>query len=237
MGELYMIFVALFFMISACSSEIFSKTHFAGIQIIEPRYVFKTREEIRNLFDQLDIRYLDSMEYQYTDILKPNIAKLLRNPAAYLDLYEKYCDDIKYNKFAPMCVAYINDDIGFGVFATAPIFKGDFIGVYMGVIKSKNGKDDPAYTWEHPGDPLRSDIKLECDATYAANELRYVNHSFAPNVKKVDILCNNRWYVCYVAQEDIEPGEQILVSYGMGYWTTTNRPYYDSLNAFVRIEV
>ena len=228
---------ALCIAIIACSSMIFAQPHFLGIQIITPRYVFTTREEIRSLFSQLDMRYLDSMEYEYIDILKPNIAKLLKNPSVYLELYEKYRDDIKYNKFAPMCVAYINDDVGFGVFATAPIKKDDFIGVYTGVVKAKNGTDDSTYTWEHPGDPLNSKIKLECDGTYAGNELRYVNHSFAANVKKIDVLCNNRWYLCYIAQEDIEPGEQILVSYGMAYWTTTKRPYYDSLNAFVRIEV
>ena len=232
-----MVFVALFFMITACSTMIFGEVKFAGIQTIKPRLVYKTREEIRSLFDQLDMRYLDSMEYEYTDILKPNIAKLLKNPGVYLELYEKYCNDIKYNKFAPMCVAYINDNVGFGLFATAPIKKDDFIGVYVGIIKIKNGTDDTTYTWEHPGDPLHPEIKLVCDNTYAGNELRYVNHSFAANVQKVDILCNNRWYLCYIAQEDIAPGEQILVSYGKGYWTSTKRPYYDSLTAFVRIDV
>lgn len=225
--------IALFF----CSTMIFGKEHFSGIQIIRPRYTFTTREEIRSLFSQLGIRYLDSMEYEYTDILKPNIAKLLRNPAAYLELYETYCDDIKYNKFAPMCVAYINDDVGFGVFATASIKAGDFVGVYTGIVKIKNDTDDTTYTWEHPGDPLHTKIKLACDSTFAGNELRYVNHSFAANVKKVDILCNNRWYLCYIAQEDIALGEQLLVSYGLGYWQSTKRPYYDSLNAFVRIEL
>ena len=232
-----MVFLALFFALTAYSSTIFGQTHFAGIQVIQPRLICRTRAEIRDLFSQLNIRYLDSMEYEYTDILKPNIAKLLKNPAAYLELYEKYCDDIKYNRFAPMCVAYINDDVGFGLFATAPIKKDDFIGVYTGIVKIKNATDDTTYTWEHNGDPLHPEIKLACDPTYAGNELRYGNHSFAANVKKVDILCNNRWYICYIAQEDIEPGEQILVSYGYGYWTTTKRPYYDSLSAFFRIDV
>ena len=232
-----MIFLTLWFVLTASSTIIFGKTHFAGIQIIQPRLVYATRAEIRSLFSQLGIKYLDSMEYEYTDILKPNIAKLLKNPGIYLELYEKYCEDIKYNRFAPMCVAYINDGVGFGLFATAPIKKDDFIGIYTGIVKIKNAIDDTTYSWDHPADPLHKDIKLVCDATYAGNELRYSNHSFAPNVKKVDILCNNRWYVCYIAQEDIESGEQILASYGYGYWVSTKRPYYDSLNAFVRIDV
>jgi len=232
-----MVLKALCITLFSLGSILFSQSYFKEITIIKPRYIFTTREEIRSLFSQLHMRYLDSVEYEYTDILKPNIAKLLKNPAAYLELYEKYCDDIKYNTFAPMCVAYINDDVGFGVFATKPIQKGAFIGVYTGVVKIKNDTDDTTYTWEHPADPLHSKIKLACDSTHAGNELRYINHSFAANVKKVDILCNNRWYLCYIAQEDIAQGEQIVVSYGFGYWTSLKRPYYDSLTAFVRIEL
>lgn len=232
-----MIFLAVLFALTSLSSMIFGQEYFAGIQVIKPRLVYTTRAEIRSLFSQLGIKYLDSMEYEYTDILKPNIAKLLKDPASYLELYEKYCDDIKYNRFAPMCVAYINDDVGFGLFATGPIKKDDFVGIYTGIVKNQLPTDDPTYSWDHPADPLHKNIKLCCDATFAGNELRYSNHSFAPNVKKVDILCNNRWYMCYIAQEDIEPGQQILVSYGFAYWTTIKRPYYDSLNAFVRIEL
>jgi len=210
---------------------------FAGIQTFIPKKVYRTRQEIRQLFTQLGLEYLDSMEYEYKDILKTTIATQLRDPNTYLELFEKYNEDIQYNKFAPMCVAYINDWVGHGIFATAPINKGDFVGIYTGIIKMKKPHEDTMYTWDYPTDPIHPELTLVCDATYAGNELRFSNHSFAPNTEKVNILCNNHWYVCYIAKEDIAFGEQITVSYGKGYWLTTNRPYYDPFTAFLRMDL
>jgi len=93
---------------------------------------------------------------------------------------------------------------GKGLFATRRIRKGDPIGRYTGRSCSKDMESNDntyvIYRCNHDGR-----IK---DARLGTGDLRFINHSDRPNV-------DMDWYSWeFFATRDIEPGEEILWSYG-----------------------
>jgi uncharacterized protein len=103
---------------------------------------------------------------------------------------------------------------GKGVFAVAPIAKGERLIEYVGEI----------ITWvaaqkRHPHDPSQPnhtfffhiDEKHVIDAAVGGNAARWINHACEPNCKAEEI--DGRIFI--EAQEDIQPGDELFYDYGL----------------------
>ncbi len=103
---------------------------------------------------------------------------------------------------------------GKGVFAVAPIAKGEVIIEYTGEL----------ITWEealarHPHDPsdpnhtfyFHIDEEHVIDAKVGGNSSRWINHSCKPNCKAKEK--NGRVFI--KAKKDIEPGQELFYDYGL----------------------
>jgi SET domain-containing protein len=107
---------------------------------------------------------------------------------------------------------------GLGLFATAPIAKGDVIVEYKGrrignkeadEIDARGGK----YMYE-----LNSRWTL--DGSTRRNVARYANHSCRPNAES-DVV---KGKVLISARKSIEPGEEITYNYGRNYFDLVIKP-------------
>ena len=106
--------------------------------------------------------------------------------------------------------------LGNGLFATAPIQKGEFILEYTGKrIPTKEADElTTRYLFE-------IDDQWTIDGSTRSNTARYVNHSCRPNcearIEKGKIL--------YYATRNIKEGEEIVIDYGDEYFDEFIRPY------------
>lgn len=184
------------------------------------------REKNQALFKKLGVTYLKNIE-----IISPDIKQLdakhtdryLRNPAYYDNLEKKYRSQIARGHVTPISVRFINDKIGYGVFAEADIAKDQFVGEYTGRVMDLKDIKDTKYTWGYftGHNKYGKSIDTSLDAGPAGNEMRFVNHDYKPNVKMQYIIQDGKWHVCYVAIAPIKKGEQLLVDYGKRYWSGT----------------
>lgn len=193
--------------------------------------IYATKAEVKNLFSDLGLIYLDENKIDQAikgplDATKTSY--YLQNKKL-LDSYAHYMDDIHAKRRAPSCVKWVSDKVGFGVFATQDIKAGQFIQEYTGVLRlPNNNNDDLMYAWTYPAIGQHEN-NLCLDSKFEGNEIRFVNHSNHPNCSEITLVGHDKlFHVCYVAKFDIKSGQQILVSYGNQYWNARN--YYEELS-------
>jgi hypothetical protein len=187
---------------------------------------FVGHEGIANLCENyFGVKYLRDPIIS-TDIVKNRSADDLK----YLkskDLDIKYSDlvrDIRAHKMVDMYVKFVNDTVGFGLFANTDIKAGEFIGEYTGDLVEE--LDDGSYAWNYPSKEFYKDElnipNLSMDAKYAGNGIRFSNHSENHNASTHYVFVDGILRVIYVALKDIKKDEEILSNYGEEYWK--NRP-------------
>jgi len=101
---------------------------------------------------------------------------------------------------------------GFGLFASKPFRKREYIATYRG----RRIPNDEADRLEARGSRYMFEInsRWTIDGSTRANKARYVNHSCRPNAEAVG---RGRGIV-YVARKRIKPGDEITVDYGKNYF-------------------
>ncbi|KAK9766389.1 hypothetical protein K7432_004556 [Basidiobolus ranarum] len=170
-------------------------------------------------------------------VADPNIERFLDSHDITTDSeYPEYVDDEasliylaqKYGPFIEkgtandkrMYVRWVDDDRGYGLYSSINIPGGSVLGVFGGVITNESYTTD--YMWSYKGNVLDDQgnkIDLGIDAKAYGNWFRFANHHDEPNARGIYVPYKNRWYVMYVAQENIPADQQIYVSYGYNYWT------------------
>lgn len=107
--------------------------------------------------------------------------------------------------------------MGLGVFAKAFIGRGTFLDDYVGELL-------PGSMW-YPGDRYAFDLPGigRCTAREYGNWTRFVNHRCEPNARANDWMVGQRVVMMFRAIRDIEPGEQLFIEYGRGYFESANR--------------
>jgi hypothetical protein len=186
----------------------------------------KTQKHKELLFENVGCKYTNKM------VIDPEVSMISAYDSQYFKDYqevifslsERYKKDVEKYVLAPMYLQYVSPVIGYGVFAASPIKSGDFIGVYGGILRNlhwedPNFKEDVDYAWYYTI-ANKQDQNMIVDGKYEGNELRFINHVEDPNTRRIDVVVNDKFYVCYVACRDIQKDEELTVSYGTGYWSS-----------------
>ena len=154
------------------------------------------------------IKYLNHLEIEDLNFDKTNI-----------DIYRdknkerRYTKKIKQNHMIPCNIKYISPEIGYGLFTARTIKNGEMIGEYTGILREWSKDTDGIYSWEYPPDD-----KYVIDSKQSGNQLRFVNHSYNPNVDCISVIIDDICHLIYVANQTIKKDHQILVNYGKFYW-------------------
>lgn len=109
---------------------------------------------------------------------------------------------------------------GRGVFATQRLFKGRLLGYYTG--KRLRKSQLPTYKAGSPTYYWLLDSGLYIDGN---SDLRFVNHSCAPNVRATEVRVNNRTEVEFRVLRQIPPGAELLLDYSLQAADDDNNPY------------
>ena len=126
---------------------------------------------------------------------------------------------IRHQEIADIDIAWVDDAVGYGVFARKPLEPETFIGEYTGTVRciDKKAPDLNAYCARYPT-KLFSKGYFVIDASNIGNEMRFVNHNDTPNLSAVYICDRNVLHLSFVAKEVIYPGDELTIDYGKDFW-------------------
>ena len=136
-----------------------------------------------------------------------------------------YAYEIENTYIGNIGIQYINETIGYGVFATQDLSEGYFVGIYTGVVRHRGPfyRCLNDYSFSYPAVKFGYG-RFSIDAGIKGNETRYINHSYNPNCEAVSALHDDIFYIIIRTTRKILVGEQLLYSYGEGYWSNRDYP-------------
>lgn len=187
-------------------------------------------EERCSFIEKQGIRYMKKAEIISHSSFDKDLTQspyYLENKEEFDHLTALYGPQIRSESMAPVSIRFIAKELGYGLFAEKDLDAGALIGEYCGIVQE--GRDvspdegegegyETDYTWDYP-DAWYEDILFEINALENGNELRYVNHSFEPNLVVEHTLLDNRWVIFFIAEHYIKKGTQLTVDYGEEYWS------------------
>jgi len=194
---------------------------------------YETDQDILLLFNNLSIRYLKNNEIFFPEVKQADLRGSLyytENKEEFIYLEEKFGEKLRKNYTAPTYIKKIDDSMGYGLFSSKDLKADDLIGEYTGIVQEafhydpsdKETSDKTEYAWDYPDD-IPGLPPLEINARYAGGILRFVNHSFQPNLRIEHTIVDNEWKIFFVADENIEKDAELFVDYGDAYWAVESR--------------
>lgn len=130
-----------------------------------------------------------------------------------------YRPDIESGQIANLVIRWIDEQMGYGLFAGSALSAQCYLGEYTGRVRPARLRERGAleYSFEYPG-RNRWGMRYVVDAAEAGNEMRYINHSDDPNCEAVAVYCEGIVRIAIRALRRIEKGQQLTLDYGERYW-------------------
>ena len=132
--------------------------------------------------------------------------------------------EIQTGAHPKVSIRYIDDEVGFGVFAEQRIPPCAFAGEYLGVVKERKKKEiknkiySVRYTvWE------MGRRKFILDAEKVGNFTRFINHSDKPNLSLQSVYWRGVPRMILFALKEISEGTQLTFDYGTFFWKECNK--------------
>lgn len=111
-----------------------------------------------------------------------------------------------------LVVAYIDDRVGFGVYAAKPFKAGEFITSYYGEFVAKKRQKFRDYSMACSVDAI------VLDASYYRSMGSFINHSNQPNAEAQGVFDKGIDRIVILATRPIPVGQQICIDYGAAYF-------------------
>lgn len=147
---------------------------------------------------------------------------LLRSRSVATDNHEWmdiYRQEVLAGKTAPIYIKWINQDLGYGAFASEDISRGKFVGEYAGVVRQlhRGHPDHNPYCFHYPT-KFWSLKYFTVDSMREGNLTRFINHSNHPNLQPLCLVDRRLLHQVFIANRTIKKGEQLTFDYGEDYW-------------------
>ncbi|HEX2583400.1 MAG TPA: SET domain-containing protein-lysine N-methyltransferase [Chlamydiales bacterium] len=183
-----------------------------------------------SIAQQTGIPYISYLEFEsfalYRKILKKT-ARLHRNHSigkSRLWLSAYFQKELLSNHFPEVSLRWIDDEMGWGVFAEKEFDPMTFIAEYSGLVRRRRrGDDQNSYCFEYLIMPEEETDYL-IDAQDQGGISRYINHSSSPNLSSSMISCNGVSHIILYTNKCIKTGEQLFYDYGPTYWKKRKAP-------------
>lgn len=135
------------------------------------------------------------------------------------ELAEQYRKELFIGEKAPVTVQWIDEELGYGLFAAADLFEGTYVGEFTGQVRrlyrSKPQKN--AYCFHYPTRFWSWHYTI-VDALKEGNETRFINHSDTPNLQPLCLCERSLLHLVFVAKQNIPAGTQLTYDYGPDFW-------------------
>lgn len=127
--------------------------------------------------------------------------------------------EIQTGTHPKVSIRFINEEVGFGVFAEQRIPSCAFVGEYRGIVKERKKKElkDKVHcvrytVWE------MGKRRFILDAEKMGNFTRFINHSAKPNLSLQSVYWRGIPRIIFVALKEISEGTQLTFDYGTFFW-------------------
>jgi hypothetical protein len=127
--------------------------------------------------------------------------------------------EVQQGVHPPVSIRFIDEEVGFGVFAEQRISSCSFVGEYTGIIQERKRKQvkDKRYcvrytVWE------MGRRNFIIDAEKMGNFTRFINHSSKPNLSLQSVYWRGMPRMIFIALKEIEEGTQFTFDYGTFFW-------------------
>lgn len=140
--------------------------------------------------------------------------------------YEK---EIQLGSHPQVEVRFVQEEVGFGVFAKTKIPPCSFVGEYTGIVREKNPKEleNKIYALRYNVWESRSNFVI--DAQEKGNFTRFFNHSNKPNLSPHSVYCRGIPRMIFLCVEEIEEGSQLTFDYGPIFWKNLDQKPIETL--------
>ncbi len=131
----------------------------------------------------------------------------------------QYRDAIWSGYSADVSIQWIDDQIGYGLFAHQDLDKGEYVGEYTGTVRRHDylHPNFNSYCFHYPTRFFSAQYTY-IDALYEGNSLRFLNHSNRPNLQPRCLFDRGLLHLVFFAKKTIRSGEQLTFDYGKDYW-------------------
>ena len=185
---------------------------------------------LKELEEILRFRFLSSLEFQTPEIekkVRKMAAKAIRKRQLTNEkwLGVNFRGELASGYVEDVSLRYIDENIGYGVFAEKTVPAGRFIAEYTGIVRKRRRRSDQTnnYCFEYaigqlPRNPFIIDAKGQGNIT------RLINHSAEPNLESVSVFADGVLHIILVTIKSIKPGAQLCYDYGETFWKKRPKP-------------
>lgn len=127
--------------------------------------------------------------------------------------------ELMYGFVNDVVIRWIDDAIGYGVFAGRNFSPGEYIGEYTGIVKKSHffAQNINEYCFHYPVDNYFINVHT-IDAKYKGNETRFMNHHNQPNCEAFGCFHDHLMHICIRTAQNIEKGTELTYDYGKDWW-------------------
>lgn len=175
--------------------------------------------------ESLNIEYLaqpifeswDPFDEILTHTQKAKNDEIISSERIWMGVY--YDKEIQQSLHPRMRVRWINNEIGFGVFAAERILPCSYIGEYTGVIQERKSKHikESNYCIRYTSWPMGK-RQYVIDAENMGNFTRFINHSDTPNISLIGAYWRGLPRLIFLSMKEIPQGTQLAFDYGKTFW-------------------
>ena len=174
---------------------------------------------------KMEIRWLDHLDFSNEKVIQKVVCrseKAMKKKE--LSIREKWIGthfhkEILYSFLPMVSIRWIDEKIGYGVFAEKDIPAGAYIGEYTGLVRKRtrwiDRKND--YCFEYTiGDWIYNPFII--DAKDQGNFTRYINHRDDPNLDPLSVFADGVMHIVFVTKKIIPKGAELSYHYGDTFW-------------------
>jgi SET domain-containing protein len=168
---------------------------------------------------KVDEKILQEIDIDFTKCRQKNLFSQSQN---WLGVYFK--NEILSDYMPDVTIRWIDNKIGWGVFANRDFKKMQFVAVYSGNLRKKSKKDSKnSYCFEYViAEGIATSYTI--DALDCGGVSRFINHSTNANLSSSVATVSNRSYIILYTKKSIAKGEQLCYDYGPDYWSKRSKP-------------
>jgi uncharacterized protein len=187
----------------------------------QPNVEFEKNDHLASL----DIEYLAQPIFASLDLLdeilihtqKAKNDEIISSERIWMGVY--YDKEIQQGIHPCMSVRWVDDEIGFGVFAAERILPCSYVGEYTGLIQERKTKHirESNYCIRYTSWPMGRRQHV-IDAENMGNFTRFINHSDTPNISLVSTYWRGLPRLIFLSLQEIPEGTQLTFDYGKTFW-------------------
>ena len=184
-------------------------------------------EDFEKIFE---IKYLPFLKIEDQKLLK-KIDKMCVNAGRNGDLTKEniwfghfYERELKEHFISDVYVKWINEIKEYGLFANKDFKNLSYIGEYTGCVRKyiKKIDDRNPYCFEYSIGYKKT--KYTIDAREEGSVIRFVNHSYEPNVTPINVYSDGKMHLVFRTNRKVLKDEELTYDYGPFYWSRRERP-------------